>query len=139
MAQHNQVSSTFAASVVPDRQALYGSLLRNQLFVPKLKDQIMTVAFMKGLVGYVQFWVPHCSGIKLLNCADPPTKQEIAVEVVNCMRNETTNDPLQDASLQRTATEIIKHPPNTFWLLAMLSSMNPQHRFFAKDWVKPKP
>ena len=88
-----QVSSAEVQSKVPDRAHLYSSLLRNQLFVPKLKDSIMTVAFMRGLIGYEVYWAPLCSDIRIRNCADIPSKQEIAIELTTAMRDYPTNDP----------------------------------------------
>ena len=43
----------------------------------------MTLNFMKGVVGYQTFWLPLCADICLLNCADPPSNKEIAMELVN--------------------------------------------------------
>ena len=133
-----QVSSAYVQSKIPDRHHLHGSLLRNQLFVPRLKDSIMTIAFMKGVVGYQVYWVPMCSDIRLRNCADVPKKEDIAIELVTTMRNQGSGDPEIEQQFQATATEIRKSPPNTTWMLAMLSTMNSNHRFFAKDWEKPK-
>ena len=133
-----QVSTAFVQSKIPDRMHLHSSLLRNQLFVPKLKDNMMTVAFMKGVVGYETYWVPMCADIRLRNCADPPKKEDIAIELVNTMRSQGSGDQEIERQFQATATEIRKTPPNATWMLAMLSTMNPNHPFFAKDYEKPK-
>ena len=73
-----QVSSAFVQSKVPDRVHLHESLLRNQLFAPRLKDAIMRIEFMRGCIGYEIFWLPMIQDIRLLNCADVPSKDEIA-------------------------------------------------------------
>ena len=52
----------------------------------------MTISFMKGIVGYETYWVPVCSDVRILNCADPPTKNEIAIELVTVMRNQGSGD-----------------------------------------------
>ena len=45
---HNKAS--YVAAVIPDKDALYESMLRNQLWVPSIKDPLMTLSFMKGVV-----------------------------------------------------------------------------------------
>ena len=134
-----QVSSAYVQSVVPDRHHFYSSLLRNQLYCPKITEKIMTTKFMKGIIGYEVYWVPFCANIRILNCADPPTKNEIAMELVTVMRNHGNpeGDAELEASFQRTATEIRRAPPNTTWMLNVLSTLYPQHRYFQKDFVKP--
>lgn len=46
-------------------------------------------------------------------------------------------EPL-DSSFQRTAELIIERPPDAFFLLALLATMNPNHEIFRKDYVKPR-
>ena len=80
---------------------------------------------MKGLIGYQSFWLPFAQDIRLLNCPDPPSKEEIAMELVTVMRNHGSGDPAVEQQFQATATEIRKNPPNAFWMLAMLSTAYP--------------
>ena len=61
-----------------DKQSLYESLLRNQIYSPKLKEQIMTIIFMKGCIGYNKYWLPKCSELRIINCVDPPTRSVLA-------------------------------------------------------------
>ena len=98
----------------------------------------MSVAYMKGLVGYQTYWLPVCADIRLRNCADPPPKQDIATELVATMRTMGIADQSLTRQFMNTATEIEKNPPHSAWMLAMLSTMYPTHRFFAKDYEKPK-
>ena len=63
--------------VVNDKVTMYGALLRNQRWTPKLKEPIMTAEFMRG-VKEGQYWLPKTDEIRLLNCADPPPKHVIA-------------------------------------------------------------
>ena len=95
--------------------------------MPKLKEQICTIPFMSGLIGFEVYWAPFCVDIKVLNCADPPSKQEIAMELVTVMRNvgNPNNNPELEESFQRTATEIRRVPPNSTWMLAVFSTLYP--------------
>ena len=125
--------------MVHDKDTLYDSLRRNQLFCPKLKEAIMTNTFMRGCIGYRTYWLPKANEIRLYNCVDPPSRADLARMVTDRMRAEqrTGNEPF-DSSFQRTAGEISRRPPSQEWLLAMLGSMEPENGIFAKDYVKPK-
>ena len=47
-----KISAAQVKTVVNDRDTLYLSIKRNQLFAPKQKELIMTQQFMKGVIGY---------------------------------------------------------------------------------------
>ena len=51
---------------------------------------------------------------------------------------EPSGDACYDGAFKRTSLEVARKPPNTEWLLAMLSTMEPGHAIFAKDYVKPR-
>ena len=61
------------------------------------------------------------------------------MELVTVMRNmgNPNNNPELEESFQRTATEIRRVPPNATYMLALLSTLYPDHKFFKKNWVKP--
>ena len=52
------------------------------------------------------------------------------------------NTNVQDESMRQgflnTAALIFKSPPSVTWLLLVLSTIEPNHAIFAKDYVKPK-
>ena len=95
-----QVSSSFVQSKIPDKGHLHSSLLRNQLFMPKLKESICTIPWMRGIINFEEYWVPFCTNVRILNCADPPSKQEIAMELVTVMRNH--GNPNNNAELEES-------------------------------------
>ena len=127
------------SAVVNDKESLFESLRRNQLFTPERKESIMTTAFMKGCIGYEMYWLPKCEEIRILNCVDPPNRAVLAQMVSSHMRSQvlTGREPF-DSSFKRTALEIVKKPPNKDWLLYMLATMHPESEIFRKDYVKPK-
>ena len=55
--------------IIPDKDALHKALLRNQLYVPPLKDAISTKDFMVGILES-RTWVPRTTDLQLRNCAD---------------------------------------------------------------------
>ena len=64
--------------------------------------------------------------IRLMNCATPPKKNLIVAELLSCCY---TRD-LETGIDQQNA-------PDVRWLLAVLSTLNPKHRFFASDYEPP--
>ena len=98
----------------------------------------MTVSYMKGLIGYEKYWLPMCEDIRVRNCVDPPPKHEIARELVATMRSMGIADANLTQQFLNTAREIEKQPPSAFWMLSLLSTMNPAHPYFGKAWEKPK-
>lgn len=125
--------------MINDKTSLYGGLLRNHLFCPKLKEQMMTTDFMKGVIGYKRYWLPRCQEIRLKNCVDPPPRHELAQMVYDkMMESEPTGTEPFDSSFKRTASVILRKPPKQDWLVAMLATMDPNNRIFDKDYVRPK-
>lgn len=43
-----------------------------------------------------------------------------------------------DSAFAVTASRVRACPPETRWMLAILSTINPEHEFFGKDYVKPR-
>ena len=125
--------------MVNDKHSLHESLRRNQLFCPKLKEGLMTVQFMKGCIGYRYYWLPKTEDIRIRNCVDPPPRGDLARMVFERMSGqEPSGDACFDGAFRRTSEELARKPPNTEWLLAMLSTMDPENAIFAKDYVRPR-
>ena len=98
----------------------------------------MTQQFMKGVVGYEHFWLPKIQDIKLLNCVDGPPRHELAKMVSERMLAVDTGDARTNAAVKRTADLVNRKPPNRDWLMAMLSTMDPNCELFKKNYVRPK-
>ena len=140
MIEANRVSAAYVDSVICNKTTMHEGLLRNQFFCPKLKDTIMTAEFMKGVVGFRRFWLPNAADIRLRNCVQPPCKIELSKIVATKMiQTGLTDEEPFDSSFRRTADMIVEKPPSAPWLLALLSTMDPTHVIFSKDYVKPKP
>ena len=134
----SKLSTAQVRTVVNDRHTMYFSIKRNQLFPPKESEAIMTHQFMKGLIGYELYWLPKIQDIRLLNCVDPPPRHELAKMVYGFMQGVDTGDAKVNASIKRTADLILRKPPNPEWLLAMISTMDPDNLIFMKSYIRPK-
>lgn len=83
--QRGVVSLTQIATVCPDKTSLYKALGRNQYYAPPLKDPLMSIDFMKGVVVYGSYWLPKADTIRIKICADPPTKIVVAQYLVEAL------------------------------------------------------
>ena len=133
-----QVTREYVNSVVPDKPSLYEACVRNQFWMPPAKDNILTVDFMKGLQAG-KYWLPKSIEIRLMNCADPPNKFDLAKILTEVMSAHPSQGEPFDTQFQRTLIEIKAKPPSVSWMLALLSTMDQNHAIFAKNYVKPKP
>ena len=97
----------------------------------------MSIHFMIG-VQDGQFWLPRTHEISLRNCADPPAKQVIADALCVAMRQMPSQGEPFDSAFRHTSRMLKKNPPKTRWMLALLSTMDANHPYFAKDYVKPR-
>ena len=106
--------------------------------MPPFKDAICTKDFLVGLLEK-RFWVPSTSEVQIRNCADMPSKKELATMLYEEMQNvrPKVQDEIQYA-FANTAEMVLKHPPSQSWAVVMISTINQSHMIFAKDWQKPK-
>ena len=133
----NLVPADYAMQFIPDTPALYKAILRNQLLVPPLKDAICTKDFLIGLLEK-RYWCPLTQEVSIRNCADMPSKKELATMLYEAMAACTTVDDQIQSQFVRTAELVLKHPPSQSWTLIMISTVQPDHPIFAKAWQKPK-
>ena len=83
-------------------------------------------------------WLPRTHEISIRNCADPPPKQTIADVLCTVMQTVPRQGEPFDSLFLETARLIKRNPPETRWMLAILSTVDANHPFFAKDYVKPR-
>ena len=124
----------------PTPKFYYEALVRNGNYLPKLKEPIMTMKFMKGIKSE-KYWVPNTNrghGVYVKLCADPPSRKLLAKILQKTMM--TCPDVPEDihSSFRRTAKLIKKNPPNVDWMVTVLGNLKSDHFIFAKDYVAPK-
>ena len=127
----------FALQYIPDTPALHKAILRNQFLIPPLKDAICTKDFLVGVLEK-KYWVPLTAEVQVRNCAEVPSKKELALALHELMRGCTSVNVEIRAAFLRTADLVLRHPPSQSWSLLMVSTVHPAHAIFAKDWQKPK-
>ena len=71
-------------------------------------------------------------------CADPPKKKELAKLLYSVMMSYRSIGEPMDSGMRRTAKYIRKKPPQFSWMLLILSTLEPNHAIFAKDYVNPR-
>lgn len=62
----------------------------------------------------------------------------IADALCVAMREVPSQGEPFDTAFLETSRLIKKYPPETRWMLAVLSTINVNHAYFAKDYVKPR-
>ena len=70
-------------------------------------------------------------------CADPPSRAALANMLANVMIAYPNLEQNLSISLQRTAHLVVKKPPSVHWQIMVLSTLDPDHAIFAKNYVKP--
>lgn len=133
----NTVSAAYIQTVVVDKLTLHEAILRNQFFTPGLKSAMMTVDFMKK-VSEGKEWLPKCSEIRIMNCADPPPKLAIAEILYQKMMHFAAQGEPFDTQFRLCAQRLRKSPPETRWMLALLSTIDSGNELFGKAYKKPK-
>ena len=113
------------AALCRTRRHMYQSMIRNSYYLPSFKSSLCSLDYMEK----VRSGTVHCprhAEIRLLPCAAPPTKEFLLAEL---------NRVAQKKGLDLGISE--KKQPNRDWMLAVLSTMEPTHKIFRKDYVPP--
>jgi hypothetical protein len=101
----------------------YEELIRDNFFAPSIKCPLVTLPWIKA-VRMEQYWCTMTPSIRLMNCAAPPKKHVIVSEL------------LRECGALGLKTGIDFHnAPDIPWLLAVLSTVNQYHPFFARDYA----
>jgi hypothetical protein len=118
-----------ASSIVNSKKSYYEACIRNGFFLPSFKSSLITMEYLIA-VREKRILCPMHAEIRLRPCPVPPLKELILGEILKCEQIMGFNIGLskpEDAWLV-----------DSEWLVALLSTMNPDHRFFRKDY-KPSP
>ena len=106
--------------------------------VAPLKDPLMTVAFMKGVLAGKFFLLKQEQVEHTRQCADWPPKKELAEIVADVLLN-CPNIPAEvEAAVKSTAHLIRKKKPDSEWQLQLLAQFAPEHELFSKNYVHPR-
>ena len=130
MQRSNTISQRRAAYLIPNKKAFHTALVRNKFMVPPLKDPLVTVAFMKGVLNGRYFLLKQEQVEHTRQCADKPPKGELADLVADVLLN-CPNLPAEVAAAVRSTAHLIRRKkPNVDWQLQMLAQFAPDHAIF---------
>ena len=88
-----------------------------------MKSNFVTLSYLKN-VRSKNLYVPMYRDVRLLPCPKPPEKREIANELMKATKliNKDIGIKFEGAL------------PDTWWMLAVLSTVDSEHRYFKKDY-----
>ena len=102
---------------------------------------MMSQQFIWGVIER-KYWLPEASSIKVRVCADPPSKLQVLKILDSLLEASIENNRSWDMALKksvkRTKRRIKKYPPSTWWMILLISTINPDHEIFSKDYTKPR-
>ena len=118
-------SSSFT-DFVKNMADLYNLAVRNGFYLPKQTsssvNEIMLYLVLQG-----HYWCPKFADIKLKPCVRAPVKDILLEKVKKLAIEKGLNIAWIDSA----------HVPDKDWLIAVISSLNPDDEIFKKDYVAP--
>ena len=106
-----------------DKKELYNALRLSRFYLPKIDSTVCTKEWLEK-VALKQTWCPGFHEIKLLPCVEEPLKKVVMLELQIAIDKFALDFPLSSRS-----------QPDVKWALDILSSCEPDHRWFQKDYV----
>ena len=105
--------------------------LRNDWYVPSWKSGVFNLVYVSH-IRKGNLYCPTFSELKKRPCPDHPCKQELTRQVIRAVAKAGKNPIFFDFD------EFTKPAPDIKWLLDVLSTLEPNHLFFKKDYMPPK-
>ena len=133
--------------MVTDKDTLFDAFKRNGYYMPTATSAFVTVKFLLG-VRKKKYFLPMSKDIKKKQCADPPARKTVAEETAQAL-NDYSNAAAADnflnedeawkgPAMKRTARHLRKRPANLDWMMDVLATINGEHEYFDKEYLKPK-
>ena len=125
-AASSKMTSSAFSSFVKDVKDLYNLALRNGFYLPQQSSSAVNeVMLLNVLQGH--YWCPLFKDIKLKPCVKAPVKEVLLNALLKLCRRHMLNVAWIDE----------KHSPDKDWIVAVLSTLDPNHEIFKKDYVAP--
>lgn len=135
------ISKEEASTVITNKHTLYGAFQRNKYYMPKYNEACITIKFLLG-VREGRYFLPKTDNIKKRQCSDPPPKREIVKELARILYQYPDTVPgfsqEEAAAMRKTAAHLAKRPADVSWMLDIIATMDENHEYFKKDYIKPK-
>lgn len=124
---NTQLTKEQVRDLTGNKRLLYDAMVRNKFFLPAYKSQIITCEWLM-LVKKKRIWMPMYPEVRLAPCPNPPTKLEILDEMNRICEEKSFPFPVDKRNIL----------PDRAWCIAALSTLDPDHRFFQKDYTPQK-
>ena len=110
-------------AVVGSKEEFWCCLVKNGWYLPKYKSTIIKIEYLMQVLDGT-LWVPMFEEVRLRPCPLKPPKTLLMKEL------------LQEATQQEKTLGLIegKFEADAGWLLNVLSTLKPSHRFFQKSF-----
>ena len=115
---------------LPNKDAMYGFLLRKGYFLPSRKTDIVTIAFLDK-VFRGEIYCPMQTEVPQVQLASTPTKPELELLVERALRKRRDMDDGKLALVE----EIKAKNANSSFLLGLVRLWNPACSIFAESYV----
>jgi hypothetical protein len=117
------LSAEEAKLYVGTKTDYYNAMLLNDYFMMTLKSSGCTIAYMDS-VRAGKFWVPKFTTLKMRGCPYAPTKEHFYQEIISILKERNLDYGVKS-----------HQACDAFFLQVCLSTLNPKHRYFAKDFL----
>ena len=112
-----------ASTLIANKKHFRELVLRYGYYLPN--SSFCSVAYMHGVLGGSMYY-PKYKEVRLLPCPRPPPKPELLAAVQTAL-----------ARNGKTIGDTSRLCPDAKWLLAVLSTLNPHHLFFRRNYQPP--
>lgn len=110
---------------VQSKADLHEALCRNGFYPPSLKSGMATEAYLIGVMDRT-YYCPRAEEIRIRLCPRPPDKNVLLEKFTKLMHDKGLKSGLVEGKW-----------PDKQWLLAIISTLNPEDEIFKKDYFPP--
>ena len=125
--QHRTFITAREASLyVRNLDDLYKALVLNWFFLPKRKSTCVNTEYLVGVM-QKKYWVPKYPQLQLRPCVNQPVKDLCVAYLEQEAAQQAIDLGFKDS----------KHAPDKEWIIICLSTLNPNHQMFSKNYFPP--
>ncbi len=127
----NNINYEKAKGLIQNKKELYDAMVRNQNFMADYKSPCMSIGYLLDCKEQ-NVYVLKTKDVRLRNCLTPPPKYMVFDAIRSKLRAEAH-------AVERSTVQYLGFDedqlPDSRWLLAVLSTLDPDHEFFSKNFV----
>ena len=123
---------------IRNKSQYYRALEVKGWLLPKISSSIVTMEFLHE-VRAKAIYCPMLAEVRFKSCPNPPSIEVLCEMIQNGIRASLTHfDPQIAPRAARLADRLDKRRPDTAWLLAVLSLLNPENEVFKPGYIPPR-